>query len=260
MAAVNQKERASRAWPILVEIAAAKSTITYLELGQRLNLHRRVLRYVLAEIQDYCLSEKLPPLTILVVRQGGTPGTGFIAWDVDDLDNGMSLVYQYPWTTLENPFGFASDGATPASIADAVIKETITPREAYSRVRVRGMAQLIFREVLVRAYGARCAISNIASPQLLEGAHIIPWAAATDDQRISPRNGILLSILHHRFFDLGWMQVNDDYTVVTDFGGTRSNTPERKLLEEINGTRLRLPNDRRHWPDPEFIRRRNLKT
>jgi len=260
MAAVNQIERAFRAWPILAEVAANKGTITYLELGQHLGIHHRPVRYILAEIQDYCLSENLPPITILVVRQSGRPGTGFIAWDEDDLDSGMSLVYQYPWTTLENPFGFASDGATPESIADEVIQDKITPREAYSRVRVRGMAQRVFREVLLRAYGARCAISNIASLQLLEAAHIIPWTTATHDQRISPRNGILFSILHHKFFDLRWIRIQEDYRVVTDFSGTRPNTPERKLLEAINGTKLRLPDDRRHWPDPEFIRKRNLKS
>ena len=48
---------------------------------------------MLGLIQNYCIEEKLPPLTILVVDKSGKPGTGFIAYDVDKLAEGMALVY-----------------------------------------------------------------------------------------------------------------------------------------------------------------------
>jgi hypothetical protein len=81
--AVNQVERASRAWPILTDRAKKRSTITYGELGQALGVHHRAVRYILGVIQDYCLEEKLPPLTILIVNASGKPGSGFIAFDLD---------------------------------------------------------------------------------------------------------------------------------------------------------------------------------
>ena len=123
MTEVNQKERAARAWPILVDVALNNRLITYGELARQLDIHHRAVRYVLSEIQDYCLLEKLPPITILVVDQkDGRPGAGFIAWDVNDLEHGLALVYEFPWAAQENPFGFASDGATIQSIADAIVK------------------------------------------------------------------------------------------------------------------------------------------
>ncbi len=64
MAQVNQVERASRAWPVLVAIARDEKTITYGELARALGIHHRPIRYVLGLIQDYFLAEKLPPLTI----------------------------------------------------------------------------------------------------------------------------------------------------------------------------------------------------
>ena len=46
-------------------------------------MHHRVISHILSKIQDYCLEEKLPPLTILVVGKSNRhPVTGFIAWDI----------------------------------------------------------------------------------------------------------------------------------------------------------------------------------
>jgi len=254
---VNQKERAARAWPFLTLLAADQTTTSYKGLGQHLGIHHRAIRFVLAEIQDFCLSEKLPPITILVVGQGGTPGTGFIAWDVDDLERGFNLVYSYPWRDLNNPFDFAADGSTVESIANGIFRHTVNPKDAYARVKVRGMAQLVFREALLLAYGGQCALSEVYSPALLEAAHIVPWSKAEADQRVNPRNGVLLSAIIHRFLDLGWLTIHEDYTVVTDHSHTKRNSLERKLLDELNGSRIRLPDDQKHWPDPAFIRQRN---
>lgn len=76
---VNQEERAYRAWNVLVGCAETQKTITYKELGDKLGVHHRTCRYFLDCIQNFCLEEKLPPLTILVVNQKGILGNGFIA-------------------------------------------------------------------------------------------------------------------------------------------------------------------------------------
>lgn len=257
MSKINQKERAAHAWPLLCQLATNRGVTSYGELGQQLGVHHRAIRYVLSEIQDYCLAEKLPPITILIVGAGGIPGAGFVAWDVDDLESGFDKVYKHPWGDMKNPFGFAVDGSSIKSVADGVFRHTLTPNDAYSRVKVRGMAQAVFRAALLQTYGGRCALSDVYSSQLLEAAHIIPWSTAKADQRINPRNGVLLSTINHRFLDLGWLTINDDYTITTDFSRTRIKSLERELLIELNGARLRLPSDQRHWPDPAFIRQRN---
>src|SRR4051794_32651460 len=67
---VNQYQRAFLAWPVLTATASNHGTITYKEVGDRLGIHHRPVRFVLSVIQDHCLKEKLPPLTIIVVGQG----------------------------------------------------------------------------------------------------------------------------------------------------------------------------------------------
>ena len=110
---VNQFQRASLAWPVLTEAATKRETITYKEIGDQIGIHQRPVRYVLGVIQDHCLHEKLPPLTILVVnQQKHLPGAGFIAWDVDNLAEGYRLVYAHPWKELPSPLHSPTGGDT----------------------------------------------------------------------------------------------------------------------------------------------------
>jgi hypothetical protein len=106
---VNQYERAFRAWPLLTARASQRSKVTYAELAEHLGIHPRPIRYVLGVIQDWCLRERKPPLTILVVSQsGGHPGQGFIAWDAGHLDEGYEEVFAStrcpcPWPRRSPP-------------------------------------------------------------------------------------------------------------------------------------------------------------
>jgi len=81
--AVNHEERAARAWPVLTATAQQRTTVTYGKLGKAIGIHQRPVRYVLGLVQEYCLAENLPPLTILVVQAlGAKPGSsspGFFA-------------------------------------------------------------------------------------------------------------------------------------------------------------------------------------
>jgi putative restriction endonuclease len=140
MARVNQFERAYRAWPILTRVALNKGRIKYGELAEELKLsHHRPVKFVLEEIQNDCLKEKLLPLTILVENQKGIIGKGFTAWDVDDLDTGLQKVYAFDWNEVPNPFEFASDGTSLNEISSALAARTATSNEIYAKVRVRGM-------------------------------------------------------------------------------------------------------------------------
>ena len=86
---VNQYERAYRSWQVLNEFAASSRCVTYGQLANRIGIHHRPVRYVLDLIQNYCLEERLPPLTLLAVNQvSGLPGDGFVAWDVSNIEEG----------------------------------------------------------------------------------------------------------------------------------------------------------------------------
>lgn len=87
---VNQHQRAAKAWDILAMIAAANDFIRYKELGYRIGIHHRAIRFVLAVIQEYCIENKLPPLTILIGDENGMTGKGFTAWERDNIEEGKT--------------------------------------------------------------------------------------------------------------------------------------------------------------------------
>lgn len=210
---INQAERAYRAWPILIKRAAEGKTITYGELGELLGVHHRAIRYVLGLIQDYCLSEKLPPLTILIVNKNGIPGTGFIAYDVDKLEEGETLVRSYNWNAIPNPFSFAADGTTYEEIVTELAGNPSSAADFMHLVKTRGIAQSLFRDALLRAYQYRCAFTDISFQSVLEACHIVPWSICKPEERLDVRNGLLLNSIHHKFFDNGIVTLTEDFRI-----------------------------------------------
>ncbi len=263
MAAANQFERACRAWPILARIALNKVKIKYGELAKELKLsHVRPVKFVLEEIQNYCLKEKLPPLTILVENKKGRVGKGFIAWDADDIDSGLQKVYAFNWNEIPNPFAFAADGASPNEISTALAARTATSNDIYAKVRVRGMGQLIFRDTLLKVYNGRCAFSGYKGKSLLQAAHILPWSSCNVEDRLNPSNGILLSVLHHRLFDLDWIRIDESYHIRVNYKLVNKQSlgkDELALLAGLNGKMMTLPSDNRNWPSKQLIAERYKK-
>jgi putative restriction endonuclease len=66
---VNHEQRAFMGWNILVEQAIKREQITYGEMAFKIKIHPRVVRYLLGQIQCYCLENDLPPLTILAINK-----------------------------------------------------------------------------------------------------------------------------------------------------------------------------------------------
>jgi putative restriction endonuclease len=259
---VNQFERAYKTWPILVRHAADRKTITYGALANKIGLkHHRPIRFVLEIIQDYCIEENLPPLTILAVSQTGNRGSGFIAWGRDNLDEGEIQVFSFPWRNIKNPFSFASDGINSLKgLSRNLISNPDIAEDVYAKVKVRGVAQQIFRRSILKAYGGKCAFSGIPIKETLEAVHIVPWSKCEKEFRIHVGNGILLSSLHHKLFDKGLISINENYVISVsekllvkqDISKTMS-----VLIGELNGKLMWLPKNKENWPLIEMIRLRN---
>jgi len=260
MGTVNHAERAFRTWSILTDCAKNRELITYGRLGQNLGIHHRPIRYVLELIQNYCLYEKLPPLTILVVNQKGIPGKGFIAWDINNFKEGIEKVYSYPWIISPNPFMYAADGRTEEEIAEILFRNPDKAVDIYARVKVRGSAQGIFRKTLLKAYANRCAFSGISLPEILDAVHIVPWSICKPEEKLDPRNGMLCTSLHHKLFDTGKIFVTEEFKISINkelLNRSPTSEIERILITKLHGEKLNLPLNPLLWPSPAIIRRHN---
>jgi hypothetical protein len=80
---------------------------------------------------------------------------------------------------------------------------------------IRRVGQDVFRDGLLDYWEGRCAITNLAVPELLRASHIKPWAAcATDAERLDVFNGILLAPHLDAAFDEGFITLADDGAVI----------------------------------------------
>ncbi|MFZ3579475.1 HNH endonuclease [Virgibacillus sp. DJP39] len=241
---LNHEMRAYTAWDILVEWTKTSSTITYKELADRVGVHSRACKYFLEHIENYCIEQKLPPLTSIVVNHAGEIGQGFTEWDTDNLRKGQQLVYDFKWGNYLNPFAYAANDDTQQDL----IKEIINgegSQALYTKVKVKGIAQKIFRSALLKAYDSKCAFCNFKIPHALEAAHIVPWSESSDGEKLDIQNGVLLCSNHHKLFDNNIYYINSDLTI--GINGYKSRLQDQKIS---------LPKNKDHWPREDFLTRR----
>jgi len=83
-------------------------------------------------------------------------------------------------------------------------------KEAIVKVRIN---QSFFRSMILANYRSRCAICSMPESRLLIAAHIIPWATDRTN-RMNPKNGICMCVLHEKAFDAGLIALNNDSMIV----------------------------------------------
>lgn len=254
---INQEQRAYIAWNVLTECARKNEPITYGELAKHIKIHHRAVRFVLGVVQDFCMSTELPPLTIIVLnKETGLPGDGFIAYDIENAKDGIEKVYKFNWSKLENPFDFAKEGTTENKLVDDLIDNPEKSEDVYSKVKVRGVAQKIFRQALLKIYENSCAVCGFSFSEALDASHIIPYSQSNPKQRLDVRNGLLLCSTHHKLFDSGYFSIDEDFRInYYDFEEKDGVYSEYDRLQttKLHSQKLRLPKDKKHFPSKEYL-------
>ena len=109
-----------------------------------------------------------------------------------------------------------------------------------------------FRRRILASYNERCCITDIDIPILLNASHIIPWVENVTE-RLNPRNGLCLNMIHDKAFDKGLI------TITTDFKVKLSKVILKKKNEkEIQNLFIRFENQSiilpdRYSPDRDFL-------
>ena len=112
------------------------------------------------------------------------------------------------------------------------VKITETEREAIVTARV---GQGIFRESLMKKYDGRCIVTGVDDKRILIASHIRPWAVSTNEQRLSAENGLLLSPLYDKLFDVGLITFSEDGEIICS-----------KTLENRNVDLLKIDRNRKY--------------
>jgi hypothetical protein len=142
-------------------------------------------------------------------------------------------------------------GVTPGSDVAEEVPEIAEGRTVTATVQVR-VNQVRFRRAVLASYTARCCISGLAVPQLLIASHIVPWSMDAQN-RLNPQNGLCLSALHDKAFDVGLITVLPNYTVRVSkaLSGSDLDGFTKQALTSYDGRAIALPE--RFKPNPCFL-------
>jgi predicted restriction endonuclease len=147
--------------------------------------------------------------TIINTGRRGLSGASFT-------DRKMWDEMQNDWENfaLESEFALTSSRKGDQPIAresDLLDRESYfgADKEAISKTRI---GQQFFRRAVLSAYNYQCCITGLAIPELLVASHIVPWHTDVKN-RLNPRNGLALSMLHDKAFDIGIITINNDMTM-----------------------------------------------
>lgn len=109
------------------------------------------------------------------------------------------------------------------------------------RLLNKRQGQQKFRNKLISNYQKRCAITGIEIPGL-EAAHIKPYFICRKNEKIDPKNGLLLRADIHTLFDLGLITIQPDYIVKVEepllsspYAIYRESIHNKKLFSVRNG-------------------------
>jgi putative restriction endonuclease len=133
------------------------------------------------------------------------------------------------------------------------IQRDITLGAAVDEVRGR-VAR--FRIHVTSTYQFTCALTarrlfTIDATSLVQAAHVHAFSAGGSND---VDNGLALSQDSHWSFDEGLWTLTDDYRVMVAIDQYSEEVPEGKLLQQYHGQPIKLPTDRRHWPNVLNIR------
>jgi len=102
------------------------------------------------------------------------------------------------------------------------------------------IGQSFFRKSVLSAYDYKCCITGLSEPQLLIASHIVPWGH-DERNRLNPSNGLSLSMLHDKAFDIGIITINENMTVRVSQKVLKNDTFLKTALLNYDGQKIYLP-------------------
>ncbi|AGA77299.1 HNH endonuclease [Echinicola vietnamensis] len=115
--------------------------------------------------------------------------------------------------------------------------------------------QHFFRNTILASYNNTCCITGIQEKELLIAGHILPWSQSKEN-RLNPRNGLLINNLHDKAFENGLFTITPDYRIVVSNRLRLSKSSAIKsFFLTYHDKQIILPS--KFLPDPEFLKYHN---
>jgi len=86
----------------------------------------------------------------------------------------------------------------------------VVENEIQKQIRYARYGQGKYREAMLEDCMYICPITMINDERLLIASHAKPYAVSTDEEKVDPKNGFILSALMDKLFDRGFITFSDD--------------------------------------------------
>ena len=129
--------------------------------------------------------------------------------DFADLDRRGNRMYS---SALKKYRAFLTDAAMLAPFVDTDLDDikadtTLDETEKLRLISAR-VGQGKYRSELIRLWDGRCSVTGYTDSRVLIASHIKPWFAASNQERLDPFNGFLLTPNLDKAFDIGLITFN----------------------------------------------------
>ena len=251
---INHYERAYLMWNTLIECAAKGEVLSYKKIFELTNIHWRVQKIPLEYIQQYCMEERLPPLTILAVNNSSRlPGSGFIACSPEETKTETQKVFDYDWKSQDNPFSFACNIKDFEEIIEA-IKNSNSGKTKIGAIKSRGILQSLLKDASLQIYHNQCAMCKLSIEELLDACHIKPFRDCNENEKKDIKNIIILCKNHHKLLDSHLITIDTNYKMHVSTNIEYKSPADKNLFYQINNVTLNLPSDTKYYPDKQYIK------
>jgi putative restriction endonuclease len=114
--------------------------------------------------------------------------------------------------------------------------------------------QSLFRKVVVNNYSNSCAICSLDIQNLLVASHILKWSE-NKEHRLNPTNGLCLCNIHDRAFELGYIGINTDYSILVsnELKQVKEKSTFSSLFGRHENKSIILPD--KFYPNIDFLER-----
>lgn len=137
---------------------------------------------------------------------------------------------------------------------EIIRKDKETERFAQIKQRV---GQSFFRNELLSCYKNQCCVSGVSDSRLLIASHILKWSEH-EDERLNPKNGLLLNAFHDKCFELGMFTIDQDFRILVNPKVEIHNKFMEENLSGYDGKEIALPERERAIPDIAFLKDHRL--
>lgn len=197
--------------PAIQNIITAR-TVPFLFVRRREKIGSKVSRFIFFGQLAYDTHDALSSKPVHIRFRVNHPIREVIGGEIEDL---------YRWRPLRT--GNVPQHRIPSVTPTDAEKRSYTVPTSTERAGLvtSRVGQGYYRSRVIEGWGGQCPLTGISMLEILIASHIVPWKDATDDERLDPHNGILLSPNADALFDRHLISFADDGTMLLSQAITR---------------------------------------